>query len=393
MPQFVYVAMGKPAKSTVKDSPSYGKVPIPEVQHRGLLALRVDASGPGLDVVEATDFGNANWVESHPSNGHVYCSWDDKIRAFAVSGDGKLKPVNTVDSIGGVNHMTVSPDGAWLLTAGYTSATLTVFPISADGSLGPATDSKHHQAPMIERLADRQEQCHPHQIIFPPFSPGWTLTCDLGADCIWIYGFNSTSGSLFGSINSDRHVKFPEGSGPRHAACHPSGKWVFVLCELDGQVVTCDWDGASGRLTPKSSAGMLPEGMCGSRAHHSGASAIRVSPDGSTVYASHRTDDTIVVFGVDGNGALQKRQAVSCAGVTPRDVQLEWPTGGDAAGSRFLRVGNQDTQSIATFAVQPDGLLAEPPTLFATPGSCPTCISRPTSSLLGGAGLKRSCPF
>lgn len=397
MPRFIYVGTGKAAKVSVKQSPAYGKVPIPQVDRKGIIALRVNADAPLFEEIDFIELGDVAWVESHPANGHVYATWSgNKVGAFSVGGDGKLKLVNTVEAVGGMHHMTVSPDGAWLLAAGYMSANIAVFPIAADGSVGAATDSKHHHAPMKESLVDRQEQCHCHQIMFVPFSPRWTLTCDLGADCVWVYGFDVQHGSFVGALNSDRHVKFPEGSGPRHLACHPTGRWVYVLCELDGQVVTCDWDGVAGRLTRKASANMLPDGVQGSRAHHSGASAIRAAPDGKTVYASHRTDDTVVVFSVDSSsGVLQKKQALSCAGVTPRDMQLEWALGDDGK-QPVLRIGNQDSQSIATFAVRTDGLLDEQPAIFTTTGACPTCltqtISPPPWVANPVAGQKRSAP-
>eukprot|EP00964_Phaeocystis_antarctica_P164531 scaffold142834_cov109-Phaeocystis_antarctica.AAC.2 len=33
-----------------------------------------------------------------------------------------------------------------------------------------------------------------------------------------------------------RHLVLPAGAGPRHLDFHPNGRWVYVLCELDGKV-------------------------------------------------------------------------------------------------------------------------------------------------------------
>ena len=76
--------------------------------------------------------------------------------------------------------------------------------------------------------------------------------------------------AIFGAVTSAHHLVLPAGSGPRHLAFHPSGKLVFVLCELDGEVVTCGWDAQAGELTVRSSVGMMADAWKGTSAetHH-----------------------------------------------------------------------------------------------------------------------------
>merc|ERR1712012_300213 len=101
---------------------------------------------------------------------------------------------------------------------------------------------------------------------------------------------------------------------------------------------------------PKSTVYMLPEGKACLRAPHSGGCSVRVAPDGRHIYTSHRTDDTIVVFAVDeGDGTLTKVQAFPCGGVTPRDINLIWPTEDGDSKRRFLQVVNQDSQNVTFF--------------------------------------------
>merc|ERR1712087_972320 len=105
-----------------------------------------------------------------------------------------------------------------------------------------------------------------------------------------------------------------------------------------------------------------------------GGCAIRVAPDGKTVYTSHQTDDSIVVFSVDeSSGALKKVQAVPCGGVTARDMQIFWQ-------DRRLVVCNQDTQNVASFSIDAEGKVSSEPTAsLATPGICPGVLSLPVS--------------
>jgi 6-phosphogluconolactonase (cycloisomerase 2 family) len=99
----------------------------------------------------------------------------------------------------------------------------------------------------------------------------------------------------------------PEGAGCRHLDFHPNGKWVYVLCELDGNVVLCDWDTDAGVLSPRQSIYALPDGVVCSRAHHSGCSHILVSPDGANVYAVG-----FPPFFYDFNRKMQKLPLFSC---------------------------------------------------------------------------------
>ena len=148
-------------------------------------------------------------------------------------------------------------DGRWCLTAAYCDGTVAVWPVSPDdGSLGECTDSKKQSARYNPVLADRQETAHAHQVLLDS-TEKWALVCDLGCDCVYVYAFDSERGSLQGSAIDPRHLRLPEGSGPRHLEFHPSGKWVFITCELSGAVVTASFDGATGKLRNTSSINAL----------------------------------------------------------------------------------------------------------------------------------------
>jgi len=182
-------------------------------------------------------------------------------------------------------------DGRWCLTAAYCDGTVAVWPVSPDdGSLGECTDSKKQSGQYKPELADRQETAHAHQVILDS-TESWALVCDLGLDCVFVYAFDSERGSLIGASNSRRHMRLPEGSGPRHLEFHPSGKWVYVTCELSGEVVTASLDKATGELSLISSINALPEGMACNRGPHRGNADIHVSADGRFVYATTRTDN------------------------------------------------------------------------------------------------------
>ena len=173
-----------------------------------------------------------------------------------------------------------------------------------------------------------------------------------GADRVWVYAFDSKHGALRGALNSALHLKLPAGSGPRHLDFHPNGKWVFVLCELDGMVVTCEWDSEHGQLLAKHSVYALPEGMASSRAHHSGCAHVAVHPSGRHAYATTRTDNQLVVFTIHPkSGALAVAGRVSTCGICPRNFLVD---------ADRVRVLNQDSQTLIDFALDPKtGALAD----------------------------------
>jgi 6-phosphogluconolactonase len=181
---------------------------------------------------------------------------------------------------------------------------------------------------------------------------------------------------------SAEHLILPEGAGPRHLDFHPNGKWVYVLCELDGNVVLCDWDTDAGTLSPRQSIYALPDGVVCSRAHHSGCSHIMVSPDGANVYAATRTDGKIATFAVNANDGTLVRvgENVSCGGVCPRNFQFDM----QSTPSR-LRICNQDSQNVASYAIGEAGALQAEPTVMDTPGMCPQVISVPIYPPTAGA--------
>ena len=93
-------------------------------------------------------------MEKHPSNGCVYAAGSGKLRAYKVAADGMLEEFSSADALGNPAHFCLSADGAWALCANYSASTLSVLPIAADGSVGAATDSKHHEAfprPFLDR--------------------------------------------------------------------------------------------------------------------------------------------------------------------------------------------------------------------------------------------------
>jgi 6-phosphogluconolactonase len=105
-------------------------------------------------------------------------------------------------------------------------------------------------------------------------------------------------------------------------------------------VVRFDYDGETGRLTPRQTLSTLPPGFAGSNF----CSEILVSADGRFVYVGNRLHDSIGIFSVGSDGDLTYVGEEWTRGNYPRSFAFD-PTG------RFLYCCNQRGDTVAVFRV------------------------------------------
>ncbi|MFS8101822.1 lactonase family protein [Lentzea alba] len=224
-------------------------------------------------------------------------------------------------------HLTLDPSGKFLITADYSSGSLSVFPVKADGSLGARTQKVQHKGSGPDK--ERQEGPHAHHIVFDPAGKH-ALAVDLGADSVFVYSF------VDGQLKLVSTAKLKPGAGPRHIAFHPGGKVAYVANELDSTIVACGY--ADGKLTPGQVLKTAPAG--GARNY---PAEVVVSGDGKHVYLSNRGHDSVAHFAVNGS-ELALVGHTSVGGKYPRHVTL------DPSGS-FLFAANQNSNNVTSFAV------------------------------------------
>jgi 6-phosphogluconolactonase len=165
----------------------------------------------------------------------------------------------------------------------------------------------------------------------------------LGLDKVVIYQIDVAQSKIvphgFGQV--------PPGGGPRHMKFHTSGKWIYVLNELDLSVTVFDYDAESGTMNPRQTIPTVPKEQLVKEKFKS-ASEIRVHPSGRFVYSANRGHDTITAFRVDEeNGQLSVIERESIRGATPRNFNLD-PSG------RWLVAAGQDSHTLASFEVNPE---------------------------------------
>lgn len=244
------------------------------------------------------------WLEKGFAPKTLY-SVNDDGSVVTLSADGK-EVARTSSGGTGPTHLALDSASRTLFAANYGSGQVAALPVGPDGV--PAAPVSV-QADQGSGPTPRQKGPHAHEAVLDP-SRHFLLVPDLGADKIFLYRFDAATRQLQPAGSEP----LPPGSGPRHLAFHPKGKWAFLITELSAELKTYRWDAKRGELTLTATVSTLAPDYQGKK---SGAE-IALSPDGRFLYLSNRGEDSIVVFAVDaGTGGLTEIQRLSSQGKDP----------------------------------------------------------------------------
>lgn len=308
-------------------------------------------SGALSDPTLATEVDGPGFLAMHPNESALYavCSIDGKpsVAAYSIrraEGEGAptLERLNAVEiGDGGAAHVVVDSRGSMLLTAQYGGGSVAVFSLAGDGSIRERTQLVEHEG-ASGAVPRRQSRPHPHWVGFSP-DQRFAFVPDLGLDQVVIYRVDVEASQ----VTPHGVGALPPGSGPRHMKFHGSGRWAYVLNELDVSVTTFDYDAAAGTLTPKETVLAVPKEQL-AQEKFSSASEIRVHPTGRFVFTANRGHDTITAFAVNPEyGTLSVIEREPIRGATPRNFNLD-PTG------RWLIAAGQDSHTLTVFEVDRD---------------------------------------
>jgi 6-phosphogluconolactonase len=311
---------------------------------------------------------NPGFIAIHPNRKFLYTTSEygnyqgkksGAVNAFSIDRQtGRLHLLNTVAS-GAPNPSFVALDktSRYAAVSNYYGG-VAVFPIEQDGKLGAVSSYMQETGSSVNR--ERQDAPHAHSVNFSPDNR-FTIAADLGLDKLLVYRFDASTGKL--SPNEFPFAKFEPGSGPRHFAFAPNGKFVYVINELQSTLTVLTYDPATARMHPIESVSTLPSDFHGPK---SGAE-VEVSSSGKFVYTSNRGHDSITVFAIKpDDGTVSAIQHESTQGKTPRNFEID-PTG------RYLLVGDQDSDKVVVFRVDSQtGRLS--PTGHSLAATAPVCI-------------------
>jgi 6-phosphogluconolactonase len=296
----------------------------------------------------AVETTNPSFLAIHPSGKSLYAvgevaAVDGKkgggVSAFAIQPDGKLKLLSQASTVGsGPCHISVDKSGKVALAANYGGGSVVALPIKADGSVGSHTGFVQHEG---KGNTKRQSQPNAHSVNVSPDNR-FAFVADLGLDKVLIYKLDAAKGTL--TPNEPAFGAVPPGSGPRHFAFHPSGKFAYVINEITLSMTAFSYDAAKGALTEMQTVSTLPAADGPGPKPGWSTAEVVAHPGGKFLYGSNRGHDTIAVFSVAADGKITLVQNAPAEVKTPRNFNLD-PTG------KWLFTEGQGSDTIALFKV------------------------------------------
>ena len=261
------------------------------------------------------------------------------------SGIGQLSRLSEISSGGpGPCHITLDSTACVALVANYGDGSVAAFPIERDGRLGETTGVLRQMGMSINE--SRQAGPHAHGTFVSP-SNRYAVVTDLGADRLYLYRLDARNARL--ESCSPASLPVDAGTGPRHFAFHPTGKFGYLIGELNSTIIGYRCNTNRADLDKIGVESATARGFSGAN----DAAEIAIDRSGGFLYCSNRGADDLAVFAIGRGGELIAKQRIACGGRTPRHFALD-PT------ERFLLVANQDSDEVAVFSRDGDtGILAD----------------------------------
>ena len=250
--------------------------------------------------VVAGDAKSPSFLALSPNGKNLYAALEDgggSVGAFSVAANGTLTAQGTESAGGGGTcHVWVDATGRSVLAANYGGGSVASFLTKADGSFEKRASFIQHTGSGPDK--GRQEKPHAHSI-YTNAANTLAYACDLGTDDVFIYKLDAATATL--KPNTPASGRAPAGSGPRHFALHPGGKFAYTNNEMGLSVTAFSVNADDGGLKEMQTIPTLPEGT-----NPKGVSTAEMfcRPDGKFLYVSNRTHDSITAYAIGSDGKL-----------------------------------------------------------------------------------------
>lgn len=307
-------------------------------ESKGIYVYEFDTNSGDFSFKSASEqLVNPSYLSLSSANDIVYAvNENDQKQSGAIAlkynqQDGKLVILNKSDGKAAGSCYIINDDKN-VITANYGSGSISVFGKNTDGSLTEVKQVVQHTGKGIN--LKRQDKPHVHIVYFSP-GKKYVLANDLGTDIVSVYKYNSDSEKEIIKLHSS--VSVSPGGGPRHLIFSKDGKYVYVLQELDGSLITFRYK--NGKLEKVSETSILPKEYKGKIQ----TADLHVSPDGKFLYATNRGETgEITIFKTAKKGKLEFVEQMGTLGKGPRNFAID-PTG------NFLLVAHQYSNDIVIF--------------------------------------------
>jgi 6-phosphogluconolactonase len=334
----------------------------------GIYRARWDAATGEIGKVElAIAAARPNYLAMHPKLPVLYTTNETAGPSASIScyhvdaADATLSPLNKIWSqADGPCYVSVDRTGRMAFAADYGGGGFAAYKLGPKGELASVAGTLqcvgNPVCGTVGPVKDRQEKAHLHCATVSPHN-NFVLVCNLGEDAIEVFPIAPAEQTMGTPIR----VPARAGSGPRHVAFHPNGKWVYVIHELDATIDIYDWRvrGGKAEMTLRAGSTISTLAAGASLAGNTGCEIV-MGDGGRFVYACSRGVNEITVYRVGPAGLLTEQQRLSCGGLIPRYIALD-------PSRRWLVCCNQGgAGNVTVFAHDAaTGRLSETPKVFA----------------------------
>ncbi|MEZ0542883.1 lactonase family protein [Fibrella arboris] len=306
----------------------------------GIYIVQLDRRTGALSATgTARNKENPSFLALHPSKKYLYAvneasSGGAAANAYTIDkATGTLQLLNQQGTEGaGPCHISVDKAGKMAFVSAYGGGVFSALPVAADGKLGALVERVQYQG--NNPANPRQDAPHAHSATVSPDGKE-VYVADLGNDRVYIYNI----GGAKPTANATPFVTVKKGSGPRHMAIHPNGRFAYVVEELTSSVAVFARDPKTGVLTLiKDGIATLPAAFTGNNT----SADIHIDATGKFLYQSNRGHNALAVLKIGANGVPTLVGHVPTGGKTPRNFWLD-PRG------QFVIVANQETDNLVVF--------------------------------------------
>ncbi|SHM89935.1 lactonase family protein [Gracilibacillus kekensis] len=308
-------------------------------ESQGVYRFILDTGDKEIKNVEvAAPLDNPTYLTVSNDNRYVYAvsKEEDKggVTAFEISdSEGNLKKLNSEATDGSAPcHVSVKNDNSLVVTANYHTKQVEAHLTNQDGTV-QASKSVEHEG---NGPHERQEKPHLHYAGFTP-DQQFVVVVDLGSDTITTYRPDADKLEKISVLNTK------SGSGPRHLAFHPNGKYAYVMTELSNEVIVLKYNESDGSFEELQYITTLPEDF----KENNQGSAIHLSSDGKFVYAGNRGHNSIAVYRVADDFTVEFIEWTDTEGDWPRDFVLD-------PSEQFIVASNQESGTLVLFERDPN---------------------------------------
>lgn len=327
---------------------------------QGIYEATLDLKSGHLSApVLVANTNNPSYLAASPNGKNLYAvdeSQEGSVSAYALEVAGlsfiNRQPVNGSSPC----YVSVDSSGKNVLVASYGSGVVSCFPLAANGALGQAAGTTIDSGSGPDR--SRQEGPHMHWVQADA-SDHFIYTCDLGTDKVQAFPFDFSTGHISPSLQPD--LKVPPGSGPRHGAWGPHGKFLYVANEMGSSVSVLKVNPVSARLSLGQTLSTVETNPALSNNR-----AAEIECHGKWIYVSNRGDDSVAVFLILQTGNLKRIQVKRLDVRVPRGFAID-PTG------KWLVAAGQESNDLEALSIEKDGKLGEGTGKIVL--SKPTCVA------------------